>query len=138
MSNDILQPKNTDNFFVTKNKETNDGKKNTDILQKDTYSLLVDTDNNNQSTRPKNYSISNNTSFSGINVSQEQQNDNKKLYRNLRSFDPLNSGNFHLMWFIISLANNRSLLDGHAHALEGIIITWGFKIRQSLGCFQSY
>ena len=97
MSNDILQPKNTDNFFVTKNKETNDGKKNTDILQKDTYSLLVDTDNNNQSTRPKNYSISNNTSFSGINVSQEQQNDNKKLYRNLRSFDPLNSGNFHLM-----------------------------------------
>lgn len=97
LSNDILQPKKTDNFFITKHAEINNIKRNAgDILQKDKYALC-DTDNNNRGTSgPKEH---NNTSYPAKFISNEEQNYNKKLYWNLKSFDPLNSGNDSIILF---------------------------------------
>ncbi|XP_031777073.1 ubiquitin carboxyl-terminal hydrolase CYLD isoform X1 [Nasonia vitripennis] len=89
LSNDILQPKKTDNFFI-KNKGTSDNadnKRNAVSSKKDKYSLLADNDNNNQATGSQQA-----TTFNvGKGLPHEEVNENKKLYRNLKSFDPLNS-----------------------------------------------
>jgi hypothetical protein len=87
----LLQPKNTDNFFSTTNKENIVKKKSINNLKKDKYNtLFVDNDNNHQVIGNINFNISN---YVVKNRSEEQKNYKKKLDRSLSCFDPLNSGN---------------------------------------------
>lgn len=94
LSSNILQP--SDSFFASKNKEIVETGK-VDILQKNKHSFLLDSDNNNGNSQTQIFDNFTHLNHSSKFPTQQQKNDSKQIYKNLKSFDPLNSGNN--LWF---------------------------------------
>ncbi|XP_058792840.1 ubiquitin carboxyl-terminal hydrolase CYLD [Phymastichus coffea] len=90
LSSNILQP--SDSFFASKAKEIIETEKSTNIFDKNKCSSLLDSDNNNENLDTE---VINNFTHSYHHSSkisiQQQEHDSKQMYRNLKSFDPLNS-----------------------------------------------